>query len=40
MYSKYIVRGVSVFAFTAYGYLLKKDWDALKIRDDTKISKS
>lgn len=40
MHSKYIVRGISIFAFGAYCYLLKKDWDALKIRDDPKISKS
>jgi hypothetical protein len=30
MHSKYIVRGISVFAFGAYCYLFKKDWDELK----------
>lgn len=36
MYSKYIVRGISIFAFGAYCYTLKNDWDKLKIRDDKK----
>ena len=39
MYSKYTVRGLSIFSFGVYCYLLKKDWDALKVCDDPKISK-
>lgn len=39
MYSRYIVRGIAIISFGEYCYLLKKDWDSLKARDDEKISK-
>lgn len=40
MKSKYIVRGISIYAFGAYCYLLKKDYDKLKEISQLKSSDS
>lgn len=38
MHSKYIVRGIAVYASGLYCYLLKKDWDKLKMIDEVKVT--
>jgi hypothetical protein len=38
MHSKYIVRGIGIYAFGIYCYLLKKDWDTLKIDNNMQLT--